>query len=99
METFDFNAKIKKTLYYMMGGGVVGLLFLLLYPHNHFARLWSNILVNVYYFTGIGIFGLFAVAAGQIAYGGWQTLEKRILLSLSAFASIGGFLLVAILGL
>ncbi len=73
------------------------MLLLLLYPHNHHARLWSNILANTYYFTGIGLFGLFAVAAGQIAYGSWQTLEKRIFLSLSAFTRIGGFLLVLIL--
>jgi hypothetical protein len=98
-EMFDFTDKLKKNLYYMMGGGVLGILFLLLYPHNQFARLWANILANVYFFTGIGLFGLFAVAAGQIAYGHWQTMEKRIFLSLSAFAAIGGFLLVAILGL
>ena len=96
-ETFQFTDKIKRVLFYMMGTGVVGLLLLLLYPYNHHARLWSNILANTYYFTGIGLFGLFAVAAGQIAYGSWQTLEKRIFLSLSAFTRIGGFLLVLIL--
>lgn len=96
-DTFEFTPAIKKNLFYMMGAGVLGILILLLYPHNHHARLWSNLLANTYYFTGIGIFGMFAVAAGQIAYGSWQTLEKRIFLSLSAFARIGGFILVGIL--
>jgi len=32
-----------------------------------------------------------------LAYGGWQTLMKRIFLSLSAFTRIGGFLLAGIL--
>jgi hypothetical protein len=96
-ETFQFTDKIKRVLFYMMGAGVIGILLLFLYPQNQHARLWSNILANTYFFTGIGLFGLFAVAAGQIAYGSWQTLEKRIFLSLSAFSRIGGFMLVLIL--
>jgi len=97
-ETFEFTAQLKKTLFYMMGAGVLGLaLIFLLYPHNSHARFWSNILANTYYFTGIGIFGMFVVSAGQIAYGGWQTLEKRIFLSLSAFARVGGFILAAVI--
>ena len=97
-ETFEFTANLKRNLFYMMGAGVLGLLLVFeLYPHNQHARFWSNILANTYYFTGIGLFGMFAVSAGQIAYGSWQTLEKRIFLSLSAFARIGGFMLAAIL--
>jgi hypothetical protein len=82
----------------MMGIGVLGLILVFFaYPHNQHGRFWSNILACTYYFTGIGLFGMFAVSAGQIAYGSWQTLEKRIFLSLSAFARIGGFMLALIL--
>jgi hypothetical protein len=99
-ETFEFTDKIKKNLFYMMGIGLLGLVLVFFaYPHNQHGRFWSNILANTYYFTGIGLFGMFAVAAGQIAYGSWQTLEKRIFLSLSAFARIGGFMLALILTL
>lgn len=96
-ETFQFTDKLKKNLFYMMGAGVVGILLLLLYPQNQFSRLWSNLLANTYFFTGIGLFGLFVVAATQLAYGAWQTLMKRIFLSLSAFARYGGFVLALIL--
>jgi hypothetical protein len=97
-ETFVFADKLKKNLFIMMGIGALGLLAIFFaYPENHHSRLWTNILANTYYFTGIGLFGLFAVAAAQIAYGNWQTLEKRIFLSLSAFTRIGGFLLAAII--
>lgn len=101
-DTFDFTAQIKKYLFIMMGIGFVGILWILASEfitgeHNHHSRLWSNILANTYYFTGIGLFGMFVVAAAQIAYGGWQTLVKRILLSLSAFAAFGGFALFLIL--
>lgn len=97
-EKFEFTGGIKKALFYMMGLGVLGLvLVFLMYPQNHHSRFWSNVLANTYYFTGIGLFGLFVVSATQLAYGGWQTLMKRIFISMSAFTRIGGILLVGIL--
>ena len=96
-DNFEFTAKLKKNLFIMMGLGLLGLVFtFLLYPENHHARLWSNLLANTYYFTGIGLFGLFVVAATQLAYGGWQTLMKRIFLSMSAWVRVSGVLLVLI---
>ena len=97
---FEFTASLKKTLFILMGVGLVGLLWVFFFhSENQHARLWANLLANTYYFTGIGLFGLFVVAAAQLAYGGWHTLTKRIFLSLSAFASIGGFILTAIVAL
>jgi len=99
-ETFEFTDKLKKNLFIMMGTGLLGLLLVFfLYPENNHARLWTNLLVNTYYFTGIAIFGMFAVAAGTLAYGSWHILVKRIFLSISSFATVGGFLLVAIVAL
>ncbi len=96
-ETFEFTDKLKKQLFIMMGIGLLGLVFVFfLHPENHHARLWSNILANTYYFTGISIFGMFAVAAGTLAYGSWHILVKRIFLSLAAFVRVSGFVLVLI---
>jgi hypothetical protein len=47
----------------------------------------------------MGLFGLFLFGGAQLGYCGWQTLVKRILLSISAFSEIGGFLFFAIWGL
>lgn len=101
-DNFEFTDKLKKNLFIMMGIGLLGLVYVfLLYPENNHARLWSNILANTYYFTGIGLFGMFAVAAGTLAYGGWHILVKRIFLSLSGFLRVGGFILagIVVLGL
>ncbi len=101
-DNFEFTDKLKKNLFIMMGIGLLGLVYVfLLYPENSHARLWSNILANAYYFTGIGLFGMFAVAAGTLAYGGWHILVKRIFLSLSGFLRVGGFILagIVVLGL
>ncbi len=98
-EQFEFGDKLKKSLFYMIGAGVIGLvLSFLLYPHNQHSRFWSSILINTYYFTGIGLFGLFFVSANQLGYGGWQTLIKRVLLSLSNFVLLGAALALLIVG-
>lgn len=98
-EKFEFTDSLKRSLFIMMGLGLVGLVWVFLGDHasNHHSRLWSNLLANSYYFTGIALFGMFVVSATQLAYGGWQTLMKRIFISMSSFARIGGFLLLAIL--
>jgi hypothetical protein len=99
VEKFEFTDKLKKNLYYMVAAGVLGLILaFFLYPHNQHSRFWSNILLNAYYFTGIGIFGIFFVSANQLGYGGWITLVKRIFLSLSGFIKIGAVFALIIIG-
>ncbi len=96
-ETFEFKAELKKKLFIMMGIGLLGLVMVFfLYPEKQHIRFWANILNDTYYFTGISIFGLFAVAAGTLAYGNWHVLVKRIFLSLGAFVQLSGFMLVLI---
>jgi|APTNR8051073442_1049403.scaffolds.fasta_scaffold22697_2 hypothetical protein len=99
-ETFQFGDKLKRNLFIAMALGLVGLvLAFFLYPENNHSRLWTNILVNAYYFTGIGIFGIFFVAAHQLGYGGWIALVRRVILSLSGFVVVGGSILLVIVAL
>lgn len=99
VEKFVFDEKLKKPLYYMLGAGLVGLLLaFFLYPNNTHSRFWSNILLNAYFFTGIGIFGIFFASANQLGYSGWITLVKRVFMSLSGFIKIGAIFAVLIVG-
>lgn len=99
-EKFELTDKLKKNLYIMIGVGVLGLIAaFFLYPENHHSRLWTNILINSYFFTGIGIFGIFFVAANTLGYAGWIVLMKNVFLSLSGFIKIGAvFTLLIIAG-
>lgn len=98
-ERFEFTDKIKKPLFIMMILGVVGLaLAAFLYPENKMSRMWSNILLNTYFFTGIGIFGVFFVAANQLGYSGWIALVKRIILALSGFVKVAAVFALIIIG-
>lgn len=101
VEKFEFDSKLKKNLYIMMGVGVLGLVWAFLaglHDGNHQSRFWSNILLNAYYFTGIGIFGIFFAAASQLGYAGWIILIKRIFMSLSGFIKIGAIFALLIVG-
>lgn len=89
-ERFEFTAGIKKALYILIGTGVIGAVILFFaYPENHHSRFWTSILINTYFFTGIGIFGIFFVAANTLAYSGWISVVKRIYLSFSGFIIAG----------
>lgn len=89
-ERFEFTDNIKKTLYILIGVGVVGaLLSFFVHPENHHSRFWSSILINTYFFTGIGIFGIFFIAANTLGYSGWISVVKRVFLSLSGFIIAG----------
>lgn len=97
-EKFEFTDSIKRNLYIMIGCGLAGLAWAFLgSPENHHSRFWSNILINAYYFTGIGLFGMFVVAATQLAYGGWQVLIRRVLLSMPGFIFIGAALITLVM--
>jgi hypothetical protein len=99
VEKFEFTDKLKKSFYIMIGVGVLGVLLAFgLYRENHCSRPWANILLNTYYFTGIGIFGIFFVAANQLGYGGWITLIKRVFMSLSGFIKVGAVFALVIVG-
>ena len=99
VEKFVFDEKLKKPLYYMVGAGFIGLLLaFFLYPHNTHSRFWSNILLNAYFFTGIGIFGIFFASANQLGYSGWITLVKRVFMSLSGFIKVGAVFALIIVG-
>ena len=92
---FQFSDGLKRLAYILLGLGVLGVLLTIVVPllglgeWNHGSRLWSNILLNNYYFTGMAIVGLFFLASHQLGYSGWQTLFKKVPLAMGRFAVVG----------
>ena len=84
-EKFQFSDSAKRVCFILMGVGVLGIILGLFFSGNQHSRLWSNILLNSYYFTGIALGGLFFAAAHQVGYGGWHTLLKRLMTSFSTY--------------
>jgi hypothetical protein len=57
-------------------------------------RLWSNILMNTFLFTGVAVFGLFFLAVSYVSNAGWYSSFKRVPEAMSTFLPIGFVLLL-----
>jgi hypothetical protein len=53
------------------------------------ARIWSNFLLNAYYFMLFAIAALFFLAVNYAANAGWATLLKRIMEAMSSYLWVG----------
>ena len=89
-DQFVFTAKLKQISIGLMGLGLVGLLlgFLMTGGHHEaeeghhavgpLARIWSLLLLNNVYFTGIALAAVFFVAVSSVTEAGWSVVIKRV---------------------
>ncbi len=96
VQNFAFDNRIKKVLFAFMGVGILCILINFLVDNEHYTRLWSNLLHNTVFFTGIALMSLFFLAANVIAESGWYTGFKRIWEAMYGFLPLGLVLLVLI---
>ena len=90
-ENYTFGGRMKTLSIVFILLGILGVIIALFDKEsvqNHNSRLWSNLLLNTYYFNGMAITAVFFIAASTLAYGGWFVLLKRV------FESFGYFVFV-----
>lgn len=88
-ENFKMSNRARNTFIGMIVLGVLGIIYsLIFHPENQHSRLWTNLLLNTYLFTGISLVGLFFVAAHQQGWGGWVTLVKRVPEAMASFITV-----------
>ncbi len=102
---FEFSDKLKKTTIALMVVGIIStVVAYFVYqpqghghdgPHNN--QMWSNLLINAFYFTGIALAALFFMVLQYIASAGWSAGVKRIFEAISSFLPVGGSILILIL--
>ncbi len=86
---FVFDSKTKRVL---IGGMVLGAICLALVAINddqYHTRFWTTWLHNSVYFTGIAFMSMFFLSAQITAFGGWNTVVKRVWESMSQFMWVG----------
>ncbi len=97
-ETYNISSGLKKAGAIFVGAGLVAVILGALLAGDHgIARIWSNLLICTYYFTGIGLASIFLIAAHQIGYGGWHILIKRIPEAMGTIVPVMGIFLLVIL--
>jgi len=61
------------------------------------ARLWSNILMNSYYFMLFAIAALFFIAVNYAANAGWATLVKRVAEAITSYLPVAFLTIVVVI--
>lgn len=91
---FVFTGKLKlfTIALIIVGAASLALTYFIDSEHAHI-RFWTNLLHNSVFFTGIAFASLFFIATHTLAWGGWQTIFKRIPEAMMMFLPIGIILL------
>ena len=96
---FVFDGKTKLFTFGLMAVGIICLVLTLLVGGEHnYARLWTNILHNGVFFTGISFAALFFICTHTLGWGGWHIIFRRVPEAMMMFMPIGviSLLVVAI---
>lgn len=97
-DKFEFTSKLKTWCFILMGVGLVALSLLIMGSmshgdehHHHTAvnRLWSNILIDGFFFFSIAIGATFFMAVQYAAETGWSIILKRIMEAVSSYLIVG----------
>lgn len=102
---FEFTPRLKQLSFGLMGIGLIALILGITgifgaegEEAHHIAsnRLWSNILINGFFFFGISIIATFFLAVQYAAEAAWATSIKRVMEAIAAYVPLGGIILIII---
>ncbi|MGB0402770.1 MAG: quinol:cytochrome C oxidoreductase [Salibacteraceae bacterium] len=100
MEQFTFSNKAKRFTYILMGVGIASLIYGFVASmsggeegHHAGGRLWSNLLINGFFFMGIAASATFFFSVNYAAESGWWVSIKRVLESIGSYMPVGAIVL------
>ena len=99
---YVFSGKLKTTAIALFAVGLVGLIVSFIMAKNGLAleRVWANLLLNSFFFTGIAVAGTFFIAVNVVGESGWYTILRRVPEALGNYTYYGmsAILILVILG-
>lgn len=95
-QKFTFDKKQKTFFIILMAIGVVSLLAGIFIYSDEPVKIWSNILLNNFYFLSIALCGIFFIAVHKISDSGWQSSLVRIPESFTDFIVVSAVLMFLI---
>lgn len=97
---FTISNNAKKTVFGLIGVGLIALIIGLLTDHSHelSQRVWSNLLINGFFFFAIALGALYFLALQYATETGWFVVIKRVVEGVMSYLPIGiGVLIVVFL--
>ncbi|MCS6981518.1 MAG: quinol:cytochrome C oxidoreductase [Flavobacteriales bacterium] len=88
-QKFVFPARLRLLSLIMMGVGLIALIASFLLYRDDSQRVWSNLLVASFFFTGVSLAGTFFLAVNIVGEAGWYTVLRRIPEALGKFMPFG----------
>jgi hypothetical protein len=93
MNQFEFTPKLRNTSFALIGIGILAVAYGFI-THNH--GIWSNLLINGFFFTAIALGALFFWALQYAAEAGWSVVVKRVPEAIAHYLPIGSLILFVI---
>ena len=97
---YTFTSKTKRITIGLMIIGLVSIIagFLQDDPaDHHHTRIWANLLVNSWFFMGIGLLATFFIALVYVTETACAIAVKRIFEALSSYLPVGAVIMILIL--
>jgi hypothetical protein len=104
--TYTFTSKTRNITFGLMALGLIAIIVGFLTDHApegvdeekyHHARVWANLLVNGYFYMGIGLLATFFMALQYVAEVAWSVAVKRVYEAVSSYLPIGSIIMFIIL--
>lgn len=93
---YTFKSSTKRLTLGLLGLGILSIVYAVL-THIPSQRIWANLLVNSYFFVGIGLMGTLWMAIQYVSEAGWSSGFKRVPEAVSQFLLVGGPILLLVL--
>jgi len=94
---FEFNKKLKSILIAIILIGALFTMIGIVMNLDHTHRIWSNVLLNGFFFTAIALSAAFFVVVHVLGESGWHTAIQRIPEAMSLFVPLGGVFMILVL--
>lgn len=103
---YTFTKKTKNITLGLMAIGVITIIAGFITDHApegvshdeyHHTRVWANLLVNGWFYMGIGLLATFFMALQFVAEVAWSVAVKRVFEAVSSYLPIGGAVMLVVL--
>ncbi len=93
-EQFRFSEKAKWFSWSLIAIGILSVLYGIFDKDISEERIWANILIDGFFFFGIGLCAAFFMAVQHAAEAAWATVLKRIFEAVGSYMYVGWLLLI-----
>jgi hypothetical protein len=94
---YTFKSSTRNLTLGLVAVGILSILYAIFIDHTSAQRIWANMLVNSYFFVGIGLMGTLWMAIQYAAEAGWSAGFKRVPEAVSQYLLVGGPILLLVL--